>query len=473
MTIELALALTASIGGQDTLLYTLAVNPAGRSVSVEARITTSGTRRLVLNAPPATGPARTSVTGVGATDDQGRSLFVREAGATFSIELADVRAVRFRYRVEFMDRWAESSTGSGFDGQHLYAVTRSVFVAPDPTAYRKTSRTFPVVRVTVLPPAGWHVAAAWPEAGPADSAGGVATYAPTDGDELLGATIAMAPDFRLYGDTAGGVAWRLAIRGRRYFTDSALVALIHESLQRGAAALGPVGARRVLYTSELGRKGRVSGSLQGTAAVGLVWEPSEILDIARSHDTFHETLHLWFGGAMEAERWWTEGVTDYYAARLYAEWKGRPDDLAHLMYQSHRNYMRIGHNTRMTMAEENRRRLGGDNTELLIYRKGMLAGLLLDAAIRRSTNGRRTLDDASRDLLRLAGERRSRMIREPDIREALRRVGGRDVERVWDRVVAGRELLGTSEIAQALRDVTGRDLQPPPLATKRGKTLRR
>ncbi len=472
MTGGLALALALSLAGQDTLLYTLAVNPAGRSVSVEARITTVGTRRLVLNAPPSTGPARTSVTGVGATDDRGRSLFVREAGSTFSIELDDVPAVRFRYRIEFLDRWPGSSTGSGFDGQHLYAVTRSLFVAPDPTAYRKTSRTFPVVRVAVLPPAGWQVAAAWPEAPSVPSASS-ATFAPADGDELLGATIALAPDFRWYADTAGGVAWRLAIRGRRYFTDSSLVALIDESLRRGAVALGALPATRVLYTSELGRKGRVSGSLQGTAAVGLVWEPSEILDIARSHDTFHETLHLWFGGAMEAERWWTEGVTDYYAARLYAEWKERPDDLAHLMYQSLRNYLEIGHNTRMTMSEENRRRVLGDNTELLVYRKGMLAGLLLDAAIRRSSNGRRTLDDASRDLLRLARERRSHTVREPEIREAVRRVGGRDVERVWDRVVAGRELLTAAEVAQALRDVTGRDLQPPPLATKRGKTLRR
>ena len=161
----------------------------------------------------------------------------------------------------------------------------------------------------------------------------------------------------------------------------------------------------VTYTGDLGRKGRTSGSLQGKNSIGFLWEPSEVLELARSHDLFHETLHMWFGGLMESERWWIEGVTDYVAARLYSAWQERPDDLAYLCFQSLRNYQGIEHRTRLTMAEENNRRMGGDNTELLVYRKGMLAGLLLDAAIRQGSNDRRSLDDVSRRLLQIAQTR--------------------------------------------------------------------
>jgi predicted metalloprotease with PDZ domain len=216
----------------------------------------------------------------------------------------------------------------------------------------------------------------------------------------------------------------------------------------------------------------MSGSLQGTASIGLVWEPSEILALGRIHDLFHETLHLWFGGALETERWWVEGVTDYLAARLASEWRTNPQDLATLCFQSLHNYREIAHHTRYTMAEENRRRIGGDNTELLVYRKGMLAGLLLDAALRRGSDGRRTLDDLSRALLAESGQRRSRFLREAEIRAAAVRLGGAEVAAVWDRVVAGTEALTEEDVRVALRAVTGRVFEAPAPLSKERKELR-
>ncbi|OGT95258.1 MAG: hypothetical protein A2083_02395 [Gemmatimonadetes bacterium GWC2_71_9] len=463
--VPLALAAPAarSQAPRDTLLYNVAIHPRDPHLTVEARLTTSAPGTVVLAAPPSAAPAGTSVAGLSATDDRGTPLPVRRSGATFAIDRAAPPAVRFRYRLDFERRVAEGSTGSALDTSRLYAVTRSVFVAPDPTAFRKTSRTYPVVRVVFLPPPGWTVVAGWP------LDGGV--FQPADGSDLVGATVAAAPDFRLYRDTVAGGTRLLAIRGHRYFSDSALAAVIDAGLRKGAAALGPVPVARVTYTSELGRKGRTSGSLQGLASIGLIWEPSELLELARSHDTFHETLHLWFGGAVETERWWTEGVTDYLAARLLAEWKGRPEDLAALTWESYRNYLAIDHNTRMTMAEENRASVGGDNTELLVYRKGMLAGLLLDAAIRRETQGRTTLDAAAARLLAVAATRRSRAVREAEIRDAVVDAGGAAAARAWSRVVDGADLLGESEIRDALLEVTGRAFDPP-RALKRRKTLR-
>lgn len=458
-TLVLAAVLTQG-ATRDTLVYSMLIQPHGPHLTVEARLTTSGPGTVQLTVPAASAGG-TRLAGLTVTDDTGRPIQLRRSGPSVVVEPRG-RAIRYRYRVDFTDRVAPSSTGSGLDTSRLYAATRALLVAPDPTAYSKTSSSYPIVRVGVIAPQGWSVVAGWPAV--------EGEFWPADGSELLGSVLAAGTNFRHYRDSVGGSAWRLAIRGTRYFTDSALVAVIHQSLRRTAEALGPVPVREVSYTADLGRKGRVSGSLQGTSAIGLVWEPSEILDIARSHDTFHETIHLWFGGAMESERWWIEGVTDYYAARLYAEWTGRAEDLAFLCYQSLRNYERIPHRLRLTMTQEDRQRLGGDNTDLLVYRKGMLAGLLLDAAIRRASSGRRTLDEVARSLLALAAQRPGRRVGEEEIRSAVRRAGGREAEQVWVRVVAGTTALTEAEVSEALRQITGRALPPPPLA-KAGKEL--
>jgi predicted metalloprotease with PDZ domain len=116
--------------------------------------------------------------------------------------------------------------------------------------------------------------------------------------------------------------------------------------------------------------------------------------------------------------------------------------------------------------------MGGDNTELLIYRKGMLAGLMLDAAIRRGSHGRRTLDDLSRRLLAIAAPRRNHNVREAELHDAAVALGGGDVERVWARVVTGTELLTEDDVATALQGVTGRSFAPPPLAKSRKELVR-
>jgi predicted metalloprotease with PDZ domain len=431
---------------RDTLSYDIVISPVPPHVTVEARLTVSESGSITLSAPSAGRSSGTDVTGFLATDDRGVSLGTPRSGSRYVID-ARPGTVRYRYRLDFENAVAMSSTGAGLDSARLYAAGRSVFLAPDPVAYRKTSRPYPLVYVHVAAPPGWQVVTSWGV--------NVPVFTPAGGDALLGATIAAAPDFRIYHDTAAGVPFVLAIRGERHFSDSAIVAVIAASLTGAARALGAVPVPLVTYTSDTGRKGRTSGSLQGLSSVGLIWEPGELLERARGDDVFHETLHLWFGGAMETDRWWTEGATDYYAARLYADWTGQPTDLADLCYESLQDYMNIRHNTLLTMAQEERSDVAGDNTALLVYRKGMLAALLLDAAIRRSTDGQATLDDVARKLLAMAAERRSHVVRGSEIRDVAVTVGGEDVGRVWDRVVEGSSLLSSDEVTDALRVVTG------------------
>jgi predicted metalloprotease with PDZ domain len=434
------------------VVYNVAVTGVRPQLSVEARVVAAEGTSLFLAAPP--GGAGTSVAGFNASDDRGVPLPFQRTGGGYVITRAHDGPVRFRYQLAFADSVSSGSTASGLDTSRLYAVTRSLFVAPDPVLYHKTGRVYPVVRLAFLLPSGWHLVANWDSAGP--------VLAPRSGEDLLEGAVAAAADYRVHTGTAGGAEYTVAVRGRRAFTDSALVELIAESLRRGAAAFGPVPVPRVLYISDAGRKGRTSGSLQGAASIGLLWEPGELLERARSHDTFHETLHLWFGGVMETERWWIEGATDYFAARLYAEWHGDPSDLAALCYQSLHNYARIPHRTALTMAAEARTMPGGDNTVRLVYRKGMLAALLLDAAIRRGSHGSSDLDAVARTLLAAARERRTHFVSETELGAAVADAGGRTAQREWARVVTGTEAITARQVAAALRTVTGTDLPPPP-----------
>lgn len=459
-----AIPAVAAAQARDTIVYEVTLRPMSAAAEVEARWRIGAAGAVPFLAPGSGGPGGVTLSGLAATDASGRPLALQRTESGYVLTASTATEIRLRYSVGFLRRVPDGSTSAGMDADRFYTVTRSLFLAPDPTALRKTRGSYPVVSVRVAAPAGWRVVAGWP--------GGRGAFQPASGDDLLGATLAAAPDYRTYEGRVGDAAWRVGVRGHRYFTDSALTATVVASLSRGAAVLGPVPEALVTYTADVGRKGRMSGSLQGTASIGLVWEPSEILALGRIHDLFHETLHLWFGGALETERWWVEGVTDYLAARLASEWRTNPQDLATLCFQSLHNYREIAHHARYTMAEENRRRIGGDNTELLVYRKGMLAGLMLDAALRRGSDGRRTLDDLSRALLAESGQRRSRFLRESEIRAAAVRLGGTEVAAVWDRVVAGTEPLTEEDVRVALRAVTGRVFEAPAPLSKERKELR-
>jgi predicted metalloprotease with PDZ domain len=101
----------------------------------------------------------------------------------------------------------------------------------------------------------------------------------------------------------------------------------------------------------------------------------------------------------------------------------------------------------------------------------MLAGLLLDAAIRRATRGRSNLDDVARRLLSMAAGRLSRRVTEEEMREETVRIGGRPAADEWARVVAGTSLISAAQVAAALQTVTGAELPPPASDKARPKIL--
>src|SRR5690242_11078912 len=197
-----AAARPALAQARDTLIYDVALVTQDPHLSVEARLTSASGGIVVLSSPPAAPPAGTGVTGFAATDDRGGRVGNIHTGNTWSITLPGPGALRFRYRLDMHRRVPDGSTASGMDSMRLYAVTRSIFVAPDPTAYRKTGRLYPFVLVHLIVPDGWRTVAGWPERG--------GNYLPRDGDDLLGATLAAAPDFRFYQGALGRGSWQLA-----------------------------------------------------------------------------------------------------------------------------------------------------------------------------------------------------------------------------------------------------------------------
>ena len=110
---------------RDTLSYDVVISPTPPHVTVEARLTVSEGGSVVLSTPPAGRSSGTDVTGFLATDDRGAWLGSPRSGARYVIE-ARPGAVRYRYRLDFENAVAMSSTGAGLDSARLYAAGRSV-----------------------------------------------------------------------------------------------------------------------------------------------------------------------------------------------------------------------------------------------------------------------------------------------------------------------------------------------------------
>jgi predicted metalloprotease with PDZ domain len=101
--------------------------------------------------------------------------------------------------------------------------------------------------------------------------------------------------------------------------------------------------------------------------------------------------------------WFAEGVTDYYA-QLHTHLAGRmtEQELLHTLGDQIDSLQNS--RTRLKMSLEDACRKTWDNNgfgfdDLSYYNKGLVVGLVLDAAIRDATNGQKSLDDVMRLLM--------------------------------------------------------------------------
>jgi predicted metalloprotease with PDZ domain len=195
----------------------------------------------------------------------------------------------------------------------------------------------------------------------------------------------------------------------------------------------------------------------------------------------HELFHAWnvkrlrpealgpFDYENEAytrELWVVEGLTSYYENLLVhrAGLSTRDELLKDLSLDIEKVQTAPGRGVQTLEAASfdawikyYRRDENFSNTGVSYYTKGATVGFLLDARIRRATNGRRSLDDA----LRLAYERHAgeRGFRSEEFRAVLEEVAGIDLDPWLDRALSTTEELDYTEALEwyGLRFVEKKD----------------
>lgn len=150
--------------------------------------------------------------------------------------------------------------------------------------------------------------------------------------------------------------------------------------------------------------------------------------------------------------WISEGVTSYYSDLMMARAGLQTSDeylasvsahVAALQNSPGRLKQSVDQSSRDVWNNSN----SGINPSVdtvSYYNKGQVLGLLLDARIRRATNGRRSLDDVMRlAYQRFAGERG---FTEAEFRAAAERIAGVDLKEWWRRSVFSTEELDYSDL---------------------------
>jgi len=157
--------------------------------------------------------------------------------------------------------------------------------------------------------------------------------------------------------------------------------------------------------------------------------------------------------------WFAEGVTDYYSKVL--TYRSGVHDAAWLLgeFSDQINTYQEG-KTRLTATVEDASRKvweqgGGDLGDLSYYNKGLLAGLMLDAAIRNATDGAKSLDDVMR--LMYAKYRLPKPgYSEDGIKDAVNEVAGQDLSPLYDKLIRSTDEIPYPDLAKI-----GLNVAPP------------
>jgi predicted metalloprotease with PDZ domain len=129
----------------------------------------------------------------------------------------------------------------------------------------------------------------------------------------------------------------------------------------------------------------------------------------------HEMFHHWNGrviGRVEPEQlvyWFSEGFTNFYARRIlfrsgFLDAKGYAQSVNDELKEYFTNPMRRERNERIQADFWN-----DNHVEKLPYERGDIVAIILDHAIRKASNGERSLDDFMRELISEARDEQARV----------------------------------------------------------------
>jgi predicted metalloprotease with PDZ domain len=184
----------------------------------------------------------------------------------------------------------------------------------------------------------------------------------------------------------------------------------------------------------------------------------------------HEFFHLWNVKRIRSKvlgpfdytklpqtgaLWWLEGVTDYYAYLLQHRY-GWTDDAAFLdsigsNVQSVRRtpaYREIGPDESSMRTDEDSAGRGNSNGyHISYYNLGWLAGMCLDIELRSRTQNKHSLDDVEHALWNLCRDDRPGF-EEDEIRRQLVKLGGKEMDGIYNRIVLWPDGMQLSETLQ-------------------------
>jgi len=393
--------------GTAQLVYRIEPNVSARSLHVAIEVESPGSNPVFRI--PAWCPGfyflqkyPSKISSVKATTESGASLEVtRPDGNAWKVRNPSNGSVTFSYAVLGDDN------GLGFFGVNV--LPHTAFVNGPAALMYLEGRKEEVCQLHIKQPKGWEVATSMVKSDDG-------TYQSSDYDELIDHPIQIGK-FERRSFLVDGVAFDVVFvsQNQQYRPDldeeTALIASLSAPVIR---LFGGAPFKRYLYLIHL-EVGDFEGGLEHRASNVIATDNRKPLGIESL--LVHEFVHAWnvkqfrplplgpfdyTKPVRTGDLWFAEGVTDYYAKILTfrsgvfgEEWllSELGDQIVTLQHASNRFKLTLEDCSRR--AWEN----GGMGVgDLSYYNKGLVAGFLLDAAIRSSTGGKKSLDNVLRNL---------------------------------------------------------------------------
>ncbi|HLL76185.1 MAG TPA: hypothetical protein VK421_13075 [Pyrinomonadaceae bacterium] len=250
-------------------------------------------------------------------------------------------------------------------------------------------------RLHLIPPSGWK------GTDPPVTALGTFGVADTEAAVFL-----IGPDVRAQRATIRGSELTLAFAGDWAFEDKEAVEVITQIFNEHGRSFGgaPRGGSTVIIAPHPrpSAPSQWSAEARGQTVTLLIGRaPTRLSALARlTAPLTHEIFHLWAPNGLGLSgdyAWFYEGFAVYQALRVgvrlgHLNFNDYLDALA----RTYDGYRREAARDDVSLIEASSRRWSGSNA--LLYQKGALVAFLYDLELRRRTGGKRTLDDALREL---------------------------------------------------------------------------
>ncbi|MBS1709631.1 MAG: M61 family metallopeptidase, partial [Armatimonadetes bacterium] len=446
-----SVAFAATLSQAD-ISYTAQPDPASQKLQVTIHVD-KGTEQTVFRMP-VWSPGfyfvlnfQDKVSDVRAIGEDGSDLKIEHSGARWAVQNPSKGALTLRYKVLGDDQ------GLGFFRVHI--GPHDCFVNGSAAFMYAEGRKEEPCRLKVYVPQGWRIATPMDPDGPG-------WRADTGYDEFVDHPLQMGKferrDFEVEGIPFSAI----------YVANDGISADLDDSAQRlkvcsvpAIKLFGTTGFKRYMYIVHLS-VGDFAGGLEHRASNVIAVPNSDVihLDELGTHEYFHawnvKQIRPKVLGPFDYTQkvvtgalWFSEGVTDYYAQITAHRAKVHDDNWLFQALSRQIQELQRG-TTRKTMTVEECSREAwrngfGNVGDLSYYNKGLVAGLIFDAAIRAETKGQKSLDDVMR-LLYQRYHLPQPGFGEDDLRATISEVAGADLGPLYDRMIRSTDELPYEEL---------------------------